>query len=335
MKEEKRRGFFEAVFLGKNQIWRYLLVLLLVVIGYLVGQIPLGIAIAIKSMSGEIDQGLFEEFQRTADVSLFGLDTNAGLFLLLLSFVGGLVFLCAGVHYIHRRSWRTLVSYSGKINFSKIAYGFSLWLFLAFVAELPFLISEPDSYVFRFDAGRFFVLLLLAVLLLPLQTTMEEFFFRGWIMQGMGAAFGSKIFPLVISSALFAGVHMSNPEVLNYGAGPMMTYYLTAGLFLGLITILDDSLDLAIGVHFATNFYAAVFVNYESAALQTGSLFKYTGDLNVAAMNVAFVILALVFIFLASKKYNWDFSIVSQPVIEPEVVHQANENSRDGIDIDK
>jgi len=317
MEQENRRGFFEAAYLGDNQFWRYLVVLLLVILGYFIGQLPFLVTAVYQTTTGAIDADTLQQFQETADMGILGLDYNVGLFLLLLAFAVGLVFLCLGVQFVHRRSWKTMVNYAGRFNFSKILYGFAFWLFLAFLAEVPFLIMHSESYEFQFEPVRFFVLLIIALSILPLQTTMEEFFFRGWLMQGFGLVFGARIFPLLVSSLLFGLIHMANPEVANYGLVNMMTYYIMAGLFLGLITILDDSLDLALGVHFATNFYAAVFVTYEHAALKTWALFRYTEELNVGAMNIAFFVLALVFILLASKKFNWDFNIVFQKVVKP------------------
>lgn len=312
---DPKPGFFEAAYRGKNDLWRYLVVALLVIVGYILGQMPFGVAALLKTGSGEeID---LTSFRETADFSYLGLEPNMGLFLLLLSFVGALIFLCVGVNWIHRRPWQSLVSYYGRFKVGKIAFGFFIWLFLWLCVEAISYLFNPELYEFYFSGSQFFILLLIALLVLPLQTSFEEFFFRGWMMQGLGVYSGKKWIALVFSTLAFAAIHSLNPEVKEYGYLPMMFYYLQAGLLLGLITILDDSLDLALGIHFATNFYAAVFFNYEAAALQTHSLFSIAEPLNVATVNLVFFVLALVLILICKIKYNWKLDDVFSPIAPP------------------
>jgi len=84
----------------------------------------------------------------------------------------------------------------------------------------------------------------------------------------------------------------------------MQFYYVSAGLFLGLITILDDSLDLALGVHAATNIFGALILSYEGGAMQTDSLFK-TSTIDPIVMSIAFIATAIIFILICYKRYNW------------------------------
>jgi len=90
----------------------------------------------------------------------------------------------------------------------------------------------------------------------------------------------------------------------------MMFYYIGAGVFLGLITIWDDRLELALGVHAATNFLGAVFMGYTGAAIQTESLFK-TDALNVVQMVIAFYIGAIIFTLICKRKYGWSKNPIS------------------------
>jgi membrane protease YdiL (CAAX protease family) len=92
----------------------------------------------------------------------------------------------------------------------------------------------------------------------------------------------------------------------------MMMYYIVAGLLLAVMTIMDDRLELALGVHWATNLFGTVFVNYESSALQTHSLVK-TGESNPYLVSMFLSISAIVFLFVCSKKYNWKpFKILAE-----------------------
>lgn len=307
--EREKRGFFEAVRLGENNFWRYLLVFLAVTFGYIIGQLPLTLVILERSHRSEDLKPLdaMNHLRESGDFSIFGLDANFSLFLLLLSFVGGLIMLLLAVKFFHKRQPLTLINYSGKIRSGRIAFGFFVWFLLCFLVEIIFIIIDPSPYEFHFSLTPFIILLIIALLILPLQTSFEELFFRGWLMQGLGHLFENKLSPLFLTSILFALIHSSNPEVVKYGYLPMMSYYLMAGLFLALITILDESLELALGVHFATNFYSAVFFTYEGAALQTPALFRSTEDANIILLNIAFVFIATAFVLVAAKKYNWSY----------------------------
>lgn len=306
-----RLGFFEAVYLGKNDLWRYLLVFLAVILGVAIGQIPLALMMIYKRVP---DFGKFNEDDTAIDFSALGLDTNMGLFLMLLGFVGGLIMLIVMVKWVHQRSWLTLINFRGKIRLERLAFGFSFWLFLLFLFEVFSYSFSPGDYVFSFSGIHFFGLLLIAIFILPLQTSAEELFFRGWLMQGIGMVGKSKIFALLLTSVFFCAVHSSNPEIAAYGFLPMMLMYLQAGLFLGLITILDDSLEMALGAHFATNFFVSVFFGYENAALQTHSFFMKEGDMDVIMSNIGFFIAAALFILVATYIYRWDFRRLFEPI---------------------
>jgi len=133
---------------------------------------------------------------------------------------------------------------------------------------------------------------------------MEELFFRGYLLQGIGLLVKNRWIPLIITSILFGLIHSSNPEIEKFGFWTMQVYYLSAGLLLGVVTLMDDSLELALGVHAATNFIGAVLVGYDGAALQTDSLFK-TETMNATWMTQGFIIAAIIFILICKKKYNW------------------------------
>jgi hypothetical protein len=160
-------------------------------------------------------------------------------------------------------------------------------------------------------------LLLICILLLPIQTSLEEFLFRGYLNQGLFLLFKNKIPALIICSVLFSLVHSMNPEIEKFGFWTMQIYYIGAGLLLGILVIMDEGLELALGVHAATNIFAALMVSYEGGVLQTDSLFK-TLELNVWLANIVFIVFAVIFYFICSYKYHWPSLIekLREPVYE-------------------
>ncbi len=287
--------FLEIAQNGKNHIGRYLIVIITLIVAFIFGQVPL---MTLVDMSA---------YQNTQNFELIGVDSNFGLLLMLLSFVFAFFALLVMVPLAHKRSFRTLVNPFDKIRWGRIFFGFTLWFGLMFLTELFFYFSEPHNYVFNFDGRKFLILLLISLLILPLQTSFEELFFRGYLMQGLSLFFPSRMLPLLLTSLLFGLVHIMNPEVEAYGTNLMLTYYCGIGFFLGLITLLDNGLELALGVHAATNIYSACFVTYEASVLQTAALFK------LQRVDINFVLLfagisAVIFLLICFSKYNWSFA---------------------------
>ena len=89
----------------------------------------------------------------------------------------------------------------------------------------------------------------------------------------------------------------------------MMCYYLTAGLCLGLMTILDNGLELALGVHFAVNFHSAILFSQEGAVMPTETVWTVK-ETYVIEVLVLSIIVASLFLLICSKKYSWNWGLL-------------------------
>ena len=85
-----------------------------------------------------------------------------------------------------------------------------------------------------------------------------------------------------------------------------------------MITILDDGLEYALGIHAATNIYGAGFVTYEGSALQTNALVK-VGQVNPLLMVILFYCSMIVF-YLIVKRMNGmgDWALLTSPIAPDE-----------------
>ena len=322
--------FFQKAQAGLNHWWRYLVVLVVIFAGYIIGQIPLFLAIGRSvAENPDLSSTALEQFSQDADFSVFNINKNMGFTLLLVMFLGAFAAFYFIFKPLHQREFRTLITPSSMVNWSKIFFGFGIWLALSLGLESVAYFMDPGNYSFQFKINTFIPLLLLSLLFLPVQTSTEEFLFRGYLMQGIGNSsfmrklgLNHKLVPLIITSLLFGLVHSMNPEIKEFGFGLMQSYYISAGLVLGILTIMDDGLELALGVHAATNFTGAVFVGYEGAAIQTDSLFL-TNELNPTFMLIGFVIVSIIFLLVCKYKYGWSgFNKILEKVEpqEPEII---------------
>ncbi|HPN70164.1 MAG TPA: CPBP family intramembrane metalloprotease [Saprospiraceae bacterium] len=297
-------NYFSKIQKGENKVQWYLIGIFLTFAGYFLGQLPLTAVAYLSIQNNNIGSKQFEEFSRTTDFNLIGIGSNLGLVLLITMFIFAIVGLFYAVK-IQKKNFKDLIfPNDSKIDVGRLAFGFGLWFGLGLVGEVISYFVSPINYVFHFEALSFFTLLIICIFLLPIQTSFEELFFRGYLMQGLALITKNKIVLMLITSVLFAAVHGANPEIKEYGIAIMLTYYITAGIFLALITIMDGRLELALGVHAATNFYGAVISSYGGGVLQTDSLLK-SETINPAVMTLAFIITAIIFVYICYKKYNW------------------------------
>jgi len=290
---------------GQNQWWAYLITLLLVIAAVVLAQVPLALIFLGKANSAGLDPYESQEMLQNMDFTAIGISQNMAIVLMLLPFAVGLLVLWFSVKFIHKRDPKTMINPSGRINWNKVFFGFSLWLLLTACVEVIFYFLDPGSYSLQFEPGPFIVLLVISLLLFPLQTSFEEILFRGYLMQGLGLLTRRPWVPLLLTSVSFGLMHYMNPEVQEFGAGWAMSYYIGVGLFLGLITLLDDGLELALGVHAATNIYSALFVTFDSSAVQTPAIFK-AAEVHIEWTLAGLIAAAVVFVFLSSKKYGWN-----------------------------
>ncbi len=293
---------------GGNHFFQYVFTILVVIFGYFIGQIPMYSAILIK-MSSDVGIGTDElnEFSNNPDFSILGIDKNIGFLLILCTFLGALVALYVGLRYIHKRSFLSLFSYEEKIDWKRLIWSTALWFSLLFFVEIFLIMLNPDIYVFKPPDYSFIFLLAIVILILPFQTAFEELFVRAYIFQSVSYNSKNMLIGYIISILVFAVLHGANPEVAKYGIIEMMSYYVFAAIVLGLIVIFDDRIELAIGVHTATNMFGALFVTYKGAAIQTGSLFLTT-EINPLLQAFEILILGVVFIAISKWKYKWDFT---------------------------
>lgn len=295
--------FFYLLFPRKDW-WLYAFGTLIIFSGYLLGQAPLGV-VALWAAEQQGDLSLVQVFADTMDFSVLGLDANMGFALALITFLGALLGLWITIRYLHNRPFVSLVNALGRIRWSRFMWGLGIWLALGIGAEAISWAINPEAYHLQFQAGPFFWLVIIALMLIPFQASFEELFVRGYLMQGIGLGTHSRVFAMISTSVLFAALHLMNPEIAAFGLSTMVAYYILVGFFLAVITVMDDGLELAMGVHTATNLFGSILITFEGSALQTPALIKLdTPDVQI--MLFLMVLSATAFFILASRKYRWD-----------------------------
>ena len=123
-------------------------------------------------------------------------------------------------------------------------------------------------------------------------------------MQGFAVLARNRWIPLIMTSILFGLMHIMNPEVSEFGFGAMMPQYILFGLIFGLITILDDGIEAAMGAHTANNVFLCIMVTNESSALQTPALYQQI-EINPWADLISMFFMGMLVIFILGIIFKW------------------------------
>ena len=292
--------FLESAFTKNNKFINYLLGSIVVIFAVVVGQIPMIVAVMIK---------IFQDHKKLSSFSsqtiMQVLDKNSTFFLLLISFVFGMAALLFVIKKIHGQTILQVTTARKKVDWNRIFFSFALWgVFIALSTIISYY-ESPENYVWNFQWQPFLILFFIAVALIPVQTSLEEYLFRGYLMQGFAVLSKNRWFPLLMTSTIFGSLHLMNPEIDKLGY-IMLVHYIGTGLLLGIMTLMDDGMELALGFHAANNLLGCLLVTADWTALQTNSVLLDISEPSINFEIIAPVVLIYpILLFIFSKKYGW------------------------------
>jgi membrane protease YdiL (CAAX protease family) len=229
-------AFIDLARLGRTDWWSGTKALLNIVGWHLAIGIPGGLALRFWEKS--LPQGFFE-------VAILALAIVA----LMLGIRGAL--------RSHRRPFLSLVSPALQLNITRVWQGAALWFAVSLVPTGLFLMLyvalDEDGLTFAelgvswpHNAGLT-IAALLCVALFPLQAAGEELIFRGWLTQTLGQLVRRRWLIVLIVGVLFALVH-------GFVHGSYAFFvYLAMSFGLSALTLRDQRIELAMGVHAANN----------------------------------------------------------------------------------
>lgn len=294
--------------LGKNEWWRYLLSVLVILFGWqILGSIPVILLLVWVVLKKDPNVTF------TPDGRFEGLSPVIPFVVFMLAFWAFLAAIWFAVRVIHRRPFLTLITPAGRLNWKRLLQGAGLWFVLVALAAVVEAVLYPGRYVFTFDASQFWLFLPLALLLIPIQTSAEELFFRAYLLQGFGRRLQNIWVLTFLSGFIFMLPHLLNPEVqVNFWL--MAWNYFAIGALLAYVTLRDGTLELALGIHAANNLFAAIFANYTITVLPTPSLFT-AQELDAVYSTIS--LMAVIVVFLLLMRPSWPKSEIGSYPMEP------------------
>jgi len=299
----------ESTFTGKNNFWRYIVVFAIIfIVTNTIGSLPLILVTTIKSVS---DPEIFTTLSdNPGDLRVLGLDPNTGLLLMLFPFIAGLIAFILVVKPLHNRSFKCTINGTGNIRWKRFFISALIWLTLSSLYLFTSLKSNPANFTLNNKSFSLVILIIISVIFIPFQAAFEEVLFRGYLMQGFVTVMRNRWFPLVVTSVLFGMMHAFNPEVKEFGFMIMIPQYILFGLVFGVVTILDDGIEAAMGAHAANNAFLCIMVTNKSSALQTPALFAQQ-NISPWTEFAGLIFIGVVFILILKVVFKWnDFSIL-------------------------
>lgn len=297
--------FLKNVETGNNKPGYILLMIFVVALTLIIAQGVAGMLLGMLA-GPEIfsNPGDFEAM----NFAKYGVDNNLVYFILLFSFVLPF-FSLFFIKPFHNRTFKSMLTSENKFRWQRVLIGIGIWFVILFVSTFIDYLMDKENYEFSFNLASFLPMLIISLVFFPFQIGFEELFFRGYLYQIMGFATRRPWLAWLITSLAFALMHAANPEIKEYGFWTMFPSYVLLGMFLGLITILDNGLELALGVHFINNLFLAVGVNYSGAVLKTDAIFSLK-TLDPTGSWIGVLISAAIFIALLWRKSGWGKKMV-------------------------
>jgi uncharacterized protein len=308
----------ESSFTGKNAFWRYFIMLLAVLAASnTIGSIPLFISIA---KNPEAAAALTAN---PNDLSILGLDPNIYLLEMLFPFLVGLAFFVMLIRPLNSKTLTQVINGTPGFRWNRFLISALAWTVISAIYLLASIKFDPSNYILNNKSSTLISIIVISVLLIPFQAAWEEIIFRGYLMQGFAVIFRKRWIPVIITSILFALMHIVNPEIKEFGLWEMMPQYLLFGLIFGIITILDDGIEAAMGAHAANNVFLAIMLTNKGSALQTPAVYlqqnvyPWTDLITMLAMGILFIL-------MMKKILRWgSFSVLFESVVKNPVVDQV------------
>jgi membrane protease YdiL (CAAX protease family) len=259
-------NYLEVARTGKNDWWRYIISFPAILATWLiVGSVPVFFLIAYV----QLDENPATDVTASG---FSGIPLLVEFLVTMSSFIPFILATLLVVRFIHNRPVQTLITGEPRVRWKRIFVGGGIWFAIAALIATVESLLYPGRYVLTFQPGELLVFVIFALILIPIQTSAEEVFFRGYLLQWIGLRLKNKWVLSVLNGLLFFLPHTANPEMAVDSTLVGLGYFVFGFVFT-LVTVQDNGMELALGVHAANNLFIALFANYTITALPSPSLF--------------------------------------------------------------
>ena len=286
---------------GLNRWWVWVLgTFLIVVIWMGIGSIPLVATCEFVRSANLVDF-------TCEDSTIEGASSLPNLVLGTYAFVIAMIGIWIVVGFLHKRPLSTVLTSRASFDFNRAIFAMLLGLIVFAIPLLLLAALGSDEVVFQSpDAWEFTTLFMFAVVLITIQASFEEVFFRGYLLQGFALLTRNKAVLALVTSIVFTLPHLPNPEPWEYGLVPYVARIMSLGFFFALLTLLDGGIELAAGIHIINNLVYTLLATTSVSVLQTPALFLIDVQEFRLFPDIIFLWLMLaVVLVILNRRYKW------------------------------
>jgi membrane protease YdiL (CAAX protease family) len=198
---------------------------------------------------------------------------------------------------VHRRTLTQLTT-TTTFRWPLVWQSMVIWLGLGVIFTVIEALIHPGRYEWTFDFSQWILIAPLVLLLIPIQASGEELMFRGYLMQAFARLWAQPVFLVLLSGVAFMAPHLLNPEMGSALGGPipMALNYFLVGVGTAVLSLRDNGIERAIGMHVVNNLYAGMVVGYEGSVLGTPTIVQANvidAWYGVIMVTIGFVVLVL------------------------------------------
>jgi len=255
----------------RPRLWRWLLGTFIILIAWLIGGSILTVIIAFQF---DLDLSALAGNDAASREIVASYSPWQAALAVLISFLPLFLFPVFLHRYLLAAPVRRLFTRNQSGFWREVMIGAAVMSALLITSAIPDLLFNQGAYSFTFELVEFLPYLAIALIFIPIQTTAEEVFYRGWIQQRLENGRRSIWFVSGASAILFALPHLGNPEVgsefffatIGYGA---------TGFMFAWVSMRDRSIGVAVGAHGANNLLAGLILTSADSALPSASIWTY------------------------------------------------------------
>lgn len=208
---------------------------------------------------------------------------------------------------LHKRDFFTLISVRKKFDWIRFTLSFSSWgLVTIFMMTVP-VFFDYGNFTWNFKLIPFIELLIVCLIIMPFDILFKEVLYRGYLLQYVTFLFKKPWLSLLIITLVYAFImHIANEKLFTLVGGGIIVYYLLINFLLGAIIILDDGIEVVIGMKMANNLIYILFTTSKVYDVQRDSvLVSESGGSVINIVYLSLLFYPLYFLFL-KRVYKWN-----------------------------
>ncbi|MDR0911179.1 MAG: CPBP family intramembrane metalloprotease [Methanobrevibacter sp.] len=293
-------SFLDNVYQGKNNLWRYVLTIILVIFfQFFFPQIFEIILDVIFILAFHVPKAMLAN-----ENSLF---SQINLYLLSIPL---LIILFVCVKYIHKRdvisvfnaskplsNKSSILNWFKQFNWLNLLKGMGMFGSLFVVMNTILYLLYPNSFIIGIDLQTLCIYFIPLLILIFIQATSEEVLFRSYLSQGLSLKIKQPIIIILITSLIFGIGHSLNAT----GLIPVLVYIamtFITGIILSVAMLVTEGIEFSIGIHLINNFLLSLI--FTSGSPQ-GLIQNLNDGINVPLFNILILLIFAVIMFVWKK----------------------------------